>query len=505
MKDWTVMVYMAGDNNLSEDMITGLKGLKAVAGKGNINIVALYDSNYPAVPVKIYDFSKNIKKSRLEDYVIKSGSSPALDENFRIEDFIEMVLNNYKAKKYALIFSGHGDGVIGRTLLRDENPDTVLDLKDLAKLLERLQPKDKNGKKRKFDLLGFDSCLMNMLEVGYEFKDAAKVLVASEGNIPCSGWEYDLILSDLISRKGSFDERDFGKSIVRQFTECNLDYAIGGRSVNIAACDLTNIDALYEAVQKFARHINALLDLPIKAGGGVTEEEAKMNKTIREKFIDWMLLSHYESQTFMHGQAVDIIDFIYNLLLRFRKSVLEHEHFGNISNSKLKSRIERKIDLIFDDFVKIDDAVNKGSDSFILASCFVGAEYQFSKGVSVFFPWTRMALNLIYTKYSKLKFNRKKNWLKLIDKFTALTMRKREKRLFHKSIGSLNDVEYSDLLHREIVGKEIVGREIVGREIVGREIVGKGNLSSFYIYFSQVRNYDTDYLSSDCVDDSSFT
>ena len=31
------------------------------------------------------------------------------------------------------------------------------------------------------DILGFDSCVMGMLEVGYQFSDVAHVLIASEG------------------------------------------------------------------------------------------------------------------------------------------------------------------------------------------------------------------------------------------------------------------------------------------------------------------------------------
>ncbi len=40
-KEWTIMVYMAGDNNLSEDMITGLKGMMNIGNEANINLVAL--------------------------------------------------------------------------------------------------------------------------------------------------------------------------------------------------------------------------------------------------------------------------------------------------------------------------------------------------------------------------------------------------------------------------------------------------------------------------------
>lgn len=46
-KDWTIMVYMAGGNNLSEDMVTGLMGMKKCLEQiFNVNVafLAYYDT-----------------------------------------------------------------------------------------------------------------------------------------------------------------------------------------------------------------------------------------------------------------------------------------------------------------------------------------------------------------------------------------------------------------------------------------------------------------------------
>ena len=40
---------------------------------------------------------------------------------------------------------------------------------------------------KKLDVLGFDSCVMGMLEVGYQFNNVAKTLIASEGSVPSAG------------------------------------------------------------------------------------------------------------------------------------------------------------------------------------------------------------------------------------------------------------------------------------------------------------------------------
>ena len=122
--------------------------------------------------------------------------------------------------------------MIGKTLLRDENPEVALTLIKLNSILVSAL-KDKNGKIQKLDLLGFDGCLMGMLEAAYELKDVAKVMVASEGNIPASGWSYETVLAPIKSNSCLTPE-EFAISIVDQYPQFNSDYSISGRSVNIA-------------------------------------------------------------------------------------------------------------------------------------------------------------------------------------------------------------------------------------------------------------------------------
>ena len=515
-KDWTIMVYMAGDNNLSEDMVTGLKGMMSVAGKGNFNLIACYDSGYPPIPIKLYDFSayntasidpgsntaNSKNEMRLKDFVIKDVSSvtmrPGIKPDFmELGKFVEFVLGNYKSLKYALILSGHSDGVIERTLLRDENPNFVLDLKELKKILISNLPKDDDNKSKKFDLLGFDSCLMSMLEVGYELRDAAEVLVASEGNIPTSGWAYDEILKDLV-KDGNLSKEDFAKSIVKRYISFNSDYVVGGRSVNSSACDLSKVTTLSRKINKFAKNILSILNLPREINGLITGEIALSNTILREQFINLILLSHYESQTFMHDQAVDILDFIRNLLTQSRKKIEEDFIFEKVPKTRTKRFFYNKLDSIYRDYTEIRDAVS----DYILAEDKIGAEYQFSTGVSVFFPWSELALDLLYEKYKDLDFNKSnKAWLQFIEKFTDLTLRVGDtpqikfNHLFSVSSSkfSKNAFDYINSTHKEHGGREHGGREHGGR----------GELEAFYKYFSQVRNYSTeiDSISSVIVSD----
>jgi len=46
-KEWTIMIYMSGDNNLAEEMIGGLQQIHGTGVNTLFNAVALFDSGGP--------------------------------------------------------------------------------------------------------------------------------------------------------------------------------------------------------------------------------------------------------------------------------------------------------------------------------------------------------------------------------------------------------------------------------------------------------------------------
>jgi len=504
---------MAGDNNLSEDMITALKGMKCVANSDNINLIALYDSNYPPVPIKVYEFSKKIAPAaRGTEVPLKNFEYSILNpcpgdprrEFFKILDFVPMVIGEFPAEKYGLILSGHSDGIIGRTLLRDENPPISLDVKGLASVLKRVRPTNEFGKPKKFDLLGFDGCLMNMLEIGYELRRVAKVMVASEGNIPTSGWNYKEIL-EAVKGICPLEPSQFAIEIVKQFGDFNEDYDISGRSVNISACDLTKVKPLVRAIYRFAEHLLAILNLLSKEEDESDEitDETRKKKIIREHFIDCLQLAHLSAQSFMHNQAVDILDFVLNLLAQSIKRLIE---IGYLYDEKFENEVTKAIIVhlghLFCDYYEIHRAVgirrpHEHVDGYIIENRFPGKEYQFSTGASIFFPWTRLALGMVEEQYSHLRFNRWRMWLKLIQKYTNLTCRNQDSdftdKLRNTPSVQMGTARFDISMLAISLYTLFAHKEFVGKEFVGKEFVGKGDMDAFYSYFSEFRNYNTDF------------
>jgi hypothetical protein len=71
-KEWTIMIYMAGDNNLAVDMAYAMEQIKEVAAKGedSPNLFVYYDGNSPAIPTLYCDFSVPDKPRYVRSYKV---------------------------------------------------------------------------------------------------------------------------------------------------------------------------------------------------------------------------------------------------------------------------------------------------------------------------------------------------------------------------------------------------------------------------------------------------
>jgi hypothetical protein len=146
-------------------------------------------------------------------------------------DFITWAVTNYPARKYALIMSDHGAGWPGGW--NDPAPgglgqDQVvvaqlfgvdgLWLMELDRALE--QARRQTGL-AKFDLIGFDACLMGQLEVFTALEPHARYAVASQEVEPALGWAYGGFLAELINKPG-MDGAELSKLIVESYIDYDL-------------------------------------------------------------------------------------------------------------------------------------------------------------------------------------------------------------------------------------------------------------------------------------------
>ena len=95
-----------------------------------------------------------------------------------------------------------------KAILFDDESRDFLDNLELKKVFKEVGTK--------IDIVGFDACLMGMMEVAYQLKDYVKVVVGSEELEPGKGWDYKAIVSYLVNYPMASNE-DISKEIIRSF------------------------------------------------------------------------------------------------------------------------------------------------------------------------------------------------------------------------------------------------------------------------------------------------
>jgi hypothetical protein len=230
---------------------------------------------------------------------------------------------------------------------------------------------------QKLDLLGFDSCVMGMLEVGYQFNYVAKTMIASEGSVPSAGWTYAKILGCLArGEHGDIDTRGVAELFVKQFIRSQDSYTVGGVSVDMAAWDLSRFGYLADAFDGLAE---ALINC-------FEDEQCRLYRQM-ERVI---LQVHWKCQSYMYDQNVDLGDFC-ELLDQECEFVAEELGEGDdMEQLRMVQKVCRN--------------VLKELKKAVILSGFSGGGYQYSNGVSVFFPWSREAYEVSRKNYESLWF-----------------------------------------------------------------------------------------------------
>ena len=419
-KEWTIMIYMAGDNNLAVDMAYAMEQIKSVAAAGadSPNLFVYYDGNSPAIPTLYCDFSEPGKPRYVRSYKVpnKTFQVPKKEnENAAnprsILNFVDWCVNKVdvenddgeitfgrRAQKYALIFSGHSLGFQDIGLFKDETSGKSMKMSDFYDMLHGLVSTRKELQEiaqsnnwldddhevehkllgQKLDILGFDSCVMGMLEVGYQFNAVAKTMIASEGSVPSAGWTYAKILGCLTREHNrNVDARAVAAQFVKEFIHSQDSYTVGGVSVDMAAWDLSRLSRLADA---FIGLSEALIDCFDDPG---TRIYRQMERVI--------LHVHWKCQSYMYDQNVDLGDFCE--LLDRECGLIAEELGGGGDDLGLLKRVQKECRDVLKELQKA-----------VILSGFSGGGYQYSNGMSVFFPWSREAYEVSRKNYEGLSF-----------------------------------------------------------------------------------------------------
>ena len=406
-RHWTIMVYLAGDNDLESFGERDLLEMKMVGSTPAVQVVAQFDRMSDGVTRR---------------YALTSGTDLAADiaaelpesntgDPASLLEFVRWGLDTFPADHSALVLWNHGAGwkdddvyagetgetrdtrersdsprslirgagrrPLSRSLFRssirralrypapvrailfDDTSKDFLDNQELKVVLDGIL----HGRgARKLDLLGFDACLMNMVEVAAQVRHACTYMVGSQEVEPGEGWNYAAVLAALNTAPDASPSA-LARTIVDTYV---AEHAPGAEDfpVTQSALSLEHVPPLLEAISSLADHLVARLQDPA--------------------FYSRVLFPVLrEVQKFRDEQYVDLCHFCQLLAARATDDELR----------AIAGRIAARLD-------------PAAPDSLVCAVDRRGAGVAAAQGVSIYLPF----LGVVSPAYAELEFTRACSW-----------------------------------------------------------------------------------------------
>lgn len=269
---WTVMVYMDGDNNLEGAAIDDFNELEFAGSDANVNIVVQFDriagydaSNGDWQTTRRYYVTQDLGgyNSTIVSTLIQDLGELNMGDPTTLIDFVNWARTTYPADYYLLVLWDHGDGwktrsfqvaqkgALTRTVKREPMKGVCYDDTDIDYLttpdLDTALNSVTSGGAAPIDVVGFDACLMAMLEIGYEISPYSSYMVGSEESEPYDGWDYQATMNWLVSNPTSTPAQVASRIV----TDYMNFYGVGGFETQ-SAVDLSQIAAVAAAVDTLA-------------------------------------------------------------------------------------------------------------------------------------------------------------------------------------------------------------------------------------------------------------
>jgi len=195
---WTVGVYMVADTGDSfyHDAMADITEMMKAQFDNRVRLIVHADAPGPW-ETKCFSVTGKPAGGKIGVATGKACNHKSL------LDFVQDVVKNYKSDNYLLVLWGHGEGIDWKQkVLAGEPPSSTiagagkrfapgsqgaLEVGELGKALAAL---DLKGLRPDNVVVGFDACLMGMVEVFDEIKEYVGWVVAADDEIPDTGWPY---------------------------------------------------------------------------------------------------------------------------------------------------------------------------------------------------------------------------------------------------------------------------------------------------------------------------
>jgi len=350
-KEWTVMVYVDGKNNLEAAGLYNVNQMEMVGSTDKVNIVVELGrmkgqdgddtSDGDWTGARRYYITGDFAPAGSSQEEIQNAynnamskiNSPVVEEIPKVDmgdwkhavDFVKWARKNYPAKKYMLILWDHGSGwgdsqretkmprkakKTSRMIASDDETKNFIGTKQIPMILQEAG---------NVDVLGYDACLMQMGEVAYEVAPYAKYIVASEELEPGYGQDYTAFVGSLAESPNA-SALEVSKFWVKAFGDFyNNYYSQIKQSATCSALDTAKLEGFKEKADKLAAAIMATTDMPalktakntaLRFGEFGPQDPKRVITTYVDAYDFAKILSEGTKDEGVKAAATDMMDYI---------------------------------------------------------------------------------------------------------------------------------------------------------------------------------------------------
>ncbi len=306
--EWNILVFLNAKNNLEPFSFVNFEQMAKVGSTSQVNVLVEfgrpqrhYVDDYGAWS-KTFRFRVEKGMEPTEGAALEDLGTVNMGDGQALADFVTWAKAAYPAKRTMLVIWDHGQGWRRQqriTMRLQPNELTqIVKIRESARgrlgdLMGSMQPipddtrlhgafryvshDEDTGDKlynreiqdalgslaqsAQIDVIGFDACLMSMLETAYALRDHGAVMVGSEELEPADGWSYENFLGPLTSDPAGIDAAGLGALIVDGYRK----YYGDRDATTLSAVDLAKSAKLANALSQFATTATGNLDghLPV--------------------------------------------------------------------------------------------------------------------------------------------------------------------------------------------------------------------------------------------------
>ncbi|HEK9103799.1 TPA: hypothetical protein SUB30_005321 [Bacillus pseudomycoides] len=257
--DYTFLIYMIGSDMESDFHMASddIQEMINIDSSSNINVILQTGGAKKWTNPNISNDTNQrwkVEKNNLK--LIKNIGMKNMDNPASLADFIKWGMKEYPAKRYVLLFWGHGLGAVDG-YGGDENYGNK---KMKVDELESGVQQGMKGTQKKFDLIGFDNCKMANLETAYALRKYGQYMLASVDYTNRNGWDYEVMLK-AVHDNPSIKPWTLGKEIAKGYLAQSKK---NGETEDLqqSLIKLNGVDKVVKSLNEFSVKMNHALEYP---------------------------------------------------------------------------------------------------------------------------------------------------------------------------------------------------------------------------------------------------